>query len=110
MLLSLEKLPNIITEFAESRLLPVAPPVVQFMIGGALPLVLTRTGEMLAQYSPVLKAIGILTEQNKIDVEKSTAFIRNGFTKSTKFQIMNFTFDKNDGEFLIGLMEKYKDD
>lgn len=109
MFLSLDKLQNVLLEFVETKMLPVAPPVVKFMIGGAIPLVLKNLGSMVEQYRPILESLGIINH-TRIDIDKASSFIRSGFDKTDLIQLWQFKFDKQDGEYLIGLMEKYKDD
>lgn len=36
-------------------------------------------------------------------------FINSAFEKSGRVTIMNFTFDKSDGEAFVSLLDKYKD-
>lgn len=43
-----------------------------------------------------------------IDVAKG--FINSAFDKSGTVEYLGFKFDKSDGEALINIMEKYKDD
>lgn len=105
------KLPNILTEFVDSRLMPTAPPMVKFMLGGAVPIILSNSESILNTYKPFLVTLGIFDEStNQLDIDKASSFIRAGFEKSGKIPFMGFTFDKLDGEFLIELMEKYSDD
>lgn len=109
MFLSLNKLQNVLLEFVEAKLLPVAPPLMKFMIGGAIPVVLNQVDSLLTKYLPLLETLGMINS-NRLDVDKASDFIRGGFSKTEKVTLWNFTFDKNDGEYLIGLLEKYKDD
>lgn len=109
MYLSLNKLQNVLLEFVETKMLPVAPPLVKFMIGGAIPVALGSLDKMIAQYRPMLETLDII-DPTRLNIDKASEFIRGGFSKTDKINIYNFTFDKNDGEYLIGLLEKYKDE
>lgn len=40
----------------------------------------------------------------------SKGFINSAFDKSGTVEYLGFKFDKSDGEALINIMEKYKDD
>ncbi len=110
MFLSLNKLQNIIPEFVDQRLMPSAPPMIKFVLGGAVPIVLSKVDKLVEQYKPLLDTMGVLDDKNRIDIDKASKFIRNGFDSSGTIPIYGFIIDKNDGEFLINLMEKYKDD
>lgn len=110
MLISLNKLQNVLLEFVEAKMLPVAPPIIKFLIGGAVPVVLNKFDEVVNQYRPQLELLGLLTKEGKLDIEKASSFIRGGFSKTESITLYNFKFNKEDGEFLINLTEKYKDD
>lgn len=53
---------------------------------------------------------GIVDENNKVDIEVAKGFINSAFDKSGTVEYLGFKFDKSDGEALINIMEKYKDD
>lgn len=56
------------------------------------------------------KQVGIVDEDNKVDIEVAKGFINSAFDKSGAVEYLGFKFDKSDGEALINIMEKYKDD
>ena len=58
----------------------------------------------------LLKQVGIVDENNKVDIEVAKGFINSAFDKSGAVEYLGFKFDKSDGEALINIMEKYKDD
>lgn len=62
------------------------------------------------KYLPMLKQVGIVDENNKVDIEVAKGFINSAFDKSDTVEYLGFKFDKSDGEALINIMEKYKDD
>lgn len=54
--------------------------------------------------------MGIVDENNKVDIDVAKGFINSAFDKSGTVEYLGFKFDKSDGEALINIMEKYKDD
>lgn len=58
----------------------------------------------------LLVQVGIVDENNKVDIEVAKGFINSAFDKSGTVEYLGFKFDKSDGEALINIMEKYKDD
>lgn len=54
--------------------------------------------------------LGGLFGNNKVDIEVAKGFINSAFDKSGTVEYLGFKFDKSDGEALINIMEKYKDD
>lgn len=65
---------------------------------------------VIGKYLPMLKQMGIVDESNKVDIEVAKGFINSAFDKSGTVEYLGFKFDKSDGEALINIMEKYKDD
>ena len=65
---------------------------------------------LIGKYLPMLKQVGIVDENNKVDIDVAKGFINSAFDKSGTVEYLGFKFDKSDGEALINIMEKYKDD
>lgn len=65
--------------------------------------------EVYGKYLPMLKQVGIVDENNKVDIEVAKGFINSAFDKSGTVEYLGFKFDKSDGEALINIMEKYND-
>lgn len=108
-LVSISKLQNVIPEFIDTRLMPSAPSTMKWILGGATFVILRRMDDIVSQYLPMLKTAGIVNDNNQIDIEMAKGFINSAFEKSGRVTVMNFTFDKSDGEALIGILEKYRD-
>jgi len=108
MKISLSKLSQVLPEFVDTRLIPSAPSTMKWILGGGTFLVLHQADTLIGKYLPMLKQVGIVDESNSIDVAKG--FINSAFDKSGTVEYLGFKFDKSDGEALINIMEKYKDD
>lgn len=108
-LISLSKLQNVIPEFIDTRLMPSAPSTMKWILGGSTFVILRRMDSIVSQYLPMLRTAGIVNENNQIDIEMTKGFINSAFEKSGRVTVMNFMFDKSDGEALIGILEKYRD-
>lgn len=108
--ISLSKLQKIIPEFVDNRLMPSAPSHIKWLLGGSTFLALHKTGDLIEKYSPLLKSLGILSEDNKIILDTVEPFINNAFSKSGKVEYFGFTFDKADGEYLIELLKENVDE
>lgn len=73
-------------------------------------MILHRADAILGQYLPMLKQVGLVDEDQKLDIELAKGFINSAFNKSGTVEYLGFKFDKSDGEALVNLLEKYKDD
>lgn len=72
--------------------------------------ILHQADTLIGKYLPMLKQVGIVDENNKVDIEVAKGFINSAFDKSGTVEYLGFKFDKSDGEALINIMKKYKDD
>lgn len=54
--------------------------------------------------------MGLVNDKNQLDIELTKGFINSAFAKSGNITMFGFTFDKYDGEALIGILDKYKDE
>lgn len=108
--ISLTKLQNVIPEFIDSRLMPSAPPAMKWILGGSTFILLKRADDILNQYTPMLKTMGLVNDKNQLDIDLTQGFINSAFDKSGNITMFGFTFDKYDGEALIGILDKYKDE
>lgn len=80
------------------------------LLGGSTFLILHQADTLIGKYLPMLKQVGIVDENNKVDIDVAKGFINSAFDKSGAVEYLGFKFDKSDGEALINIMEKYKDD
>lgn len=108
--ISLSKIQNVLPEFIDTRLMPSAPTAMKWVLGGSTFLILRQTDTIIAQYLPMMKTAGLVNDQNQLDIELAKGFINSAFEKSGTVPMFGFNFDKSDGEALIGILEKYKDE
>lgn len=107
--ISLSKIQNVLPEFVDTRLMPSAPSAMKWILGGGTFVILRQADTMIAKYLPMMKNVGLVNEQNQLDIELAKGFINSAFDKSGTVNVFGFNFDKTDGEALIGILEKYKD-
>lgn len=108
--ISLSKIQNVLPEFIDTRLMPSAPTAMKWILGGSTFLILRQADTIIAQYLPMMKTAGLVNDQNQLDIELAKGFINSAFEKSGTVPMFGFNFDKSDGEALIGILEKYKDE
>lgn len=105
----LSKISQVLPEFVDTRLMPSAPSTMKWILGGSTFLILHQADTLIGKYLPMLKQVGIVDENNKVDIEVAKGFINSAFDKSGTVEYLGFKFDKSDGEALINIMEKYND-
>ena len=104
-LISITKTGNVLPEFVEQRLMPSAPPAIKFCLGAALPFAVRK----VEGFAPELRMLGLADEQNRIDIDKAREALAGGFSKTESLSAFGFTFTREDGDALLGIMDKYKD-
>lgn len=102
-MISLDKIPAIAGEFIDTRLIPNAPSSVKWLLGGASFIVASRYTEAI----PMMKALGLVTASNMIDLEMVKGALKAAFEKQPTVEYYGFKFDKADGDALISIMEKH---
>lgn len=110
MKISLSKISQVLPEFVDTRLMPSAPSTMKWILGGSTFLILHQADTLINKYLPMLKQLGIVDEDHKVDIEMVKGFLNSAFDKSGAVEYLGFRFDTSDGEALVNIMEKYKDD
>ena len=108
--ISLNKFQQVFIEFVDQRLIPSAPPTMKWLLGGTSFLILRQADSMINEYLPILRSLGLVNENGQLDVELVRGFLSSAFSKSEKITFKGITFDAQEGEALIAIMEKYKDE
>ena len=102
-------LPQVVLEFTDSVLMPAASAkggALPFTVGIVAGLAARRAPEMVSQYLPVLKSLGVVDEQNRIDVdllheEAAKALSAHPLT------VAGYTPDSGDLDKLREIMNRY---
>lgn len=107
--ISLSKFQQVFIEFVDQRLIPSAPPAMKWLLGGTSFLILRQADSMINQYLPMLRSLGLVNEQNQLDIDLAKGFLNSAFSKSERVTFQGITLDAQEGEAFIAIMEKYKD-
>ena len=107
--ISLSKFQQVFIEFVDQRQIPSAPPAMKWLLGGTSFLILRQADSMINQYLPMLRSLGLVNEQNQLDIDLAKGFLNSAFSKSERVTFQGITLDAQEGEALIAIMEKYKD-
>lgn len=106
-LVNLSKLPKVLIDFIDTRLMPNAPSYMQFLLGGSTPLLLSRKDIIVEQLKPLGKSLGIVdTTGTNINVDILEEFLKEGFSKANgRVYWSGFIFTPEDGDALIALLK-----
>lgn len=108
--IDIAKLQTILPRFVDERLIPSAPTHIKWLLGGSTFLVLQSIPTLIDKYSPVMKSLGLLSEDNRLVLDTIEPFINNAFSKVSKVEFLGFTFDISDGDYFINLLKEKADD
>lgn len=107
--ISLSKAYNVVVEFVDSRLMPVAPPMARWTLGGVIALLPGRLNDLIEHYLPTMKMAKVVDENNIVDIEQAKKFLYGAFDKQPKIELFNFILNREDADALIQIMENNKD-
>lgn len=107
--ISLSKIQNVLPEFVNTRVINSAPADVRWLIGGATALVMASANKFIAQAMPTLTLLDLVNEHQQLDIDKARVFLEAAFAQSPSVKMAKFTFTREDGDALLGILDKYKD-
>lgn len=99
----------VVAEYFESVILPAASAaggVAPFVAGMAGGLIARRTPQMIEQYSPILKALGVLDADGRIDIDLLYEEAVKALEKCPVV-VAGYRADRSDLDKLKAIMEKY---
>lgn len=108
--ISINKIQTVLPEFVNLRLMPNAPDMVKWILGGATYTFLKNSDAVIGNYLPLGKTLGIINNNNQIDINVARNFFEGAFKTCENISFMNFKFSKADSDALIDIMENYRDD
>ena len=99
----------VVAEYIESVLLPAASAVggvAPFTVGLAGGLIVRRVPQMMEQYAPTLRALGLLDEENRIDIDLLADEALKAIDRAPVV-VAGYRADRSDIEKLKALMERH---
>lgn len=99
----------VVAEYFESVILPAASKVgglTPFAVGVAGGLIARRVPQMLEQYAPALKALGVVDEDDRIDIDALYEEASRALEKAPVV-VMGYRADKGDLDTLKAIMERH---
>lgn len=99
----------VVGEFFESVILPAASAaggMAPFAAGLAGGLIARRTPQMMEQYAPMLKALGVMDDENRLDIDALYEEACKAMEKGPVV-VAGYRADRSDLDKLKGIMERH---
>lgn len=112
--ISATKLSNVLSDFISERILPGAVGNDGFWAGfarGAVQAIGANPDTFIVRnIKEKLDAKGMVDPQGNVDIEILKGGINGGFSVSDTVSMFGYRFDRGDGDAIIALLEKYKNE
>lgn len=94
-------------QFLEQELVPQADGLRKVMLYMAMPVVASKSAEMVEQYKPAIKALGAWTDDGMIDLDVLYPRLKDAVHKAGKVPVMGIIFDESDVDKLQAIAQQY---
>lgn len=109
MFISTQAIPQIASEYLSEVILPKMPtPLGQFGLGFLLPYVGNGVQARLMQMIPTLKAVGVIDDKDKLDLEKARTAALQALEKAGgKLPVAGYNADRADIDALFQIAQRH---
>lgn len=101
------QLKQVLTDFLSQEVLPKATGGAGLLLGVGAGMALRRMDTLLESYLPTLKTLGIVDDENRIDLEAIYEEATKTLASRGSVNIMGYLFDQADVEALLSIAKKY---
>lgn len=98
---------QVLADFLSQEVLPKAAGGAGLVIGVAGGMALRRIDPLIEANLPTLKALGIVDDQNRIDVEALHEEARKTLAQSGNVNLFGYIVDQADADALLSIAKKY---
>lgn len=107
MFLPIENLSPVLTEFLQTSILPKASGGQGFVFGVVAGMAIRSLDARIAGFIPQAKALGLLDERNRIDLEALHEEANKAIDKTGSVNLMGYVFDKADIDALYQIATRF---
>lgn len=107
MYLPIGQVNRVLTDYLSQEVLPKASRANALVLGVGAGLALRRLSSDIDAKLPVLKGLGVVDEQNRIDIEAFHEELTKTLSKTGSVNVMGYLFDTADAESLYRIAQKY---
>lgn len=107
MFLPIGNVKQVLSDFLQTEVLPKAAGGQGFLFGITAGMFLRNLDSKIETMIPQMKAVGILDEQNRIDLEALHEEAGKTIDKTGSFNVMGYVLDKADIEALYQIAQRY---
>ena len=98
---------QVLADFLTQEVLPKAAGGAGLVIGVASGMALRKVDPMIEANLPMLKSLGIVDEQNRVDLEVLHEEIGKTLAQTGRVNLMGYLFDQADADALLSIAKKY---
>lgn len=111
--MDMSKVPAALADFLDQRVLTALPDgsPYKWVIGGASTIALSNFSNLVKNYAPLLKTLGILDSNGFLIVEMVEQFLNSAFEKQQVLKLpllgIPFNFNSEDGKYLVEALKRH---
>lgn len=98
---------QVLADFLSQEVLPKAAGSAGLVIGVASGIALRKVDPLIDANLPTLKTLGIVDDQNRIDLEVLHEEIGKTLAQTGRVNLMGYLFDQADADALLSIAKKY---
>ena len=100
-------IPAIMAQYIDSQVAPQATDLQKFVVYSMMYAVNNKINDIVKQYAPVMKMVGIMDDNGVIDLEYTHNMARDAMDHAGKLNVMGFVMDSSDIESLYNIAQRY---
>lgn len=107
MLLNPNHLNNVFTDFVDSTIAPKANGLQKLGAYSLVFILNAKMNEILEQYTPTMKMIGVMNEEGMIDLDYTYNMLSSATSKAGKVGVLGYNMDSSDIETMYSIAKRY---
>lgn len=100
-------IPAIIGQYVDSEVAPIASGMQKFGAYSLVFVIQNKIKDIIDQYGPTMKMIGVMDDNNMIDMDKAHEIASFAMSKANKVNILGFLMDDHDVDAIYTISNRY---
>lgn len=107
MTINTSDIPQILATYVDTEIAPKTVGLQKLITYGMLGMAQRKTDALVAHYSPILKAAGIMPSDTTIDLELAHDIAKFAMDKTGQVSVMDYIMDSSDVESIYSIAKGY---